>query len=319
MGLGCMVLTSMYGSPDQTEATATFGRALELGITLFDTADVYADGANELAVGRLCAPHRSQIALASKVGLLHIPDPLSASGGQRLGVDARPERIRSACEASLRRLRTDYLDIYYLHRVDPGIPIGETVGAMAELVQAGLVRYLGLCEVTETQLRAAYAAAPIAVVQSEWSLWARRFESDCLSAARELEVGVVPYGPLGRGVLTGTISAKTTFNGDDVRLTDPRFSRQSLDTKLGFLDILKAVAARHDATLGQIALAWLSAQGDEVVPIPGTERRSYLEENVGSLQIQLDQADLDEIDGALSPDEATQPSSSIPSAWAPYP
>jgi aryl-alcohol dehydrogenase-like predicted oxidoreductase len=307
IGLGCMVLTGTYAPPSADEAAATFRMAVDSGVTLFDTADIYSDGANEELVGRLAAPYRAHIRLASKFGLVRT--------GAGLAVDARPDRARRCCEDSLRRLRTDVLDVYYLHRVDPGVPVEETVGAMARLVEAGLVRHLGLCQVTARQLRAAAAAAPITVLQSEWSLWARTVERECLPAARALGIGVVAYGPLGRGFLAGAISAATRFAGSDVRSADRRLHGENLARNLARLRTIREVADRYGATLAQVALAWLRHQGDDVVAIPGVERRDYLEENLGSASLELGRGDLEFLDAAFDTTPGAVSDDAMASSW----
>jgi aryl-alcohol dehydrogenase-like predicted oxidoreductase len=283
LGLGCMVMTPSYAMVDEAEARATFDQALEEGVTFLDTADAYAAGDNERFVGRALGSRRNHVVLATKFGLVVDDDG-------RLAVDGRPGYVRSACDASLLRLGVDHVDLYYLHRVDPTVPVEETVGAMAELVAAGKVLHLGLSEPSAAQLRLACAVHPIAAVQSEWSLWARDIEREVVGACRELDVGIVPYAPLGRGFLTGRLD--TNFAADDLRAPDPRLKGDNLDHNRQLLETVRAVAARHGATPAQVALAWLLAQGPDVVPIPGVERRDWLDENLGALRLQLDAADL---------------------------
>jgi aryl-alcohol dehydrogenase-like predicted oxidoreductase len=296
LGLGCMVMTTSYAEVDGAEARATFDRALELGVTLLDTADAYAAGENERFVGRALAGRREQVVLASKFGL-----GVGDRGGR--AVDGRPAYVRAACDASLGRLGVDHLDLYYQHRVDPTVPIEETVGAMAELVDAGKVRHLGLSEPSADELRRAHAVHPITAVQSEWSLWARGIEAEVVPACRELGIGIVPYAPLGRGFLTGALAAER-LAADDLRSPDPRLQGQNLVENLRLLWELRGVAEARGAAPGQVALAWLLAQGTDVVPIPGVERRPWLEENVGALAVALTADDLAALDRAFPPGAA---------------
>lgn len=293
LGLGAMVLTRSYAEPDEAESRATLALALELGITLVDTADSYAAGVNERFLGRHLGSARADVVLTSKFGLV------PGEGG--VVVDGRPEYVRASCEASLARLGVDHLDLYYQHRVDPRVPLEETVGAMAELVTAGKVRALGLCEVTAAELGRATAVHPIAAVQSEWSLWARGIEAEVLPAARALGVAVVPYAPLGRGFLAGAIDRTRRPARDDLRATDPRLQGANLEQNLAALVTLRTIAADLGATSAQTALAWLSAQGRDVVPIPGVERRDLLRENVHALDLHLDGACLSALDAAFPP------------------
>jgi aryl-alcohol dehydrogenase-like predicted oxidoreductase len=294
LGLGCMVMTRSYAAPDETEARRTFAMALDLGVTLLDTADSYAAGENERFVAAALRGRRDEAVLCSKFGLV----PQSSGG---MGIDGRPERVRACCEATLARLGVDHLDVYYLHRVDPVVPLPETVGAMAELVTAGKIRHLGLCEVTAEQLRVAHAVHPIAVVQSEWSLWARQIEDDVLPVARGLGVGIVPCAPLGRGFLAGAIDRQDQFPGGDLRAGDPRLQGDNLDQNLRALDELRKLAENREATPAQVALAWLFAQGTDIVPIPGVERRGLLRENLAALAIDLDPTELRRLGEAFRP------------------
>jgi aryl-alcohol dehydrogenase-like predicted oxidoreductase len=296
-GLGCMGMTQVYGSADETEATATIRRALDLGVTFLDTSDAYGLGANEELVGRAIAGRRDEVALATKFGLVLATEP---DAPFMLTVDGRPERAAQCCDASLRRLAVDVIDLYYLHRVDPAVPIEETVGAMAELVAAGKVRHLGLSEAAADTIRRAAAVHPIAALQTEWSLWTREIEDEVVPTCRELGIGIVPYSPLGRGFLTGRITSPDDFEADDMRRNLPRFQGENFDRNLALVEEVRRLAADKGATPGQLALAWLHAQGDDVVPIPGTKRRTYLEENVGGLQIELTEGDLADIE-AVSP------------------
>ena len=293
-GLGCMGMSQSYGAADPEESDATIHRALDLGITFFDTADVYGDGHNESLVGRALGARRTEIVLATKFSLARNDD-----GSMR--IDGRPEYIRSAIDASLTRLGTDYVDLYYQHRVDPNVAIEDTVGAMSELVEAGKVRYLGLSEASSHTLGRAAAVHPIAALQSEYSLWTRDLEDDVIPTARRLGIGLVPFSPLGRGFLTGAIKSPADFGDDDFRKNSPRFVGENFDRNLALVDQVRELAAAKGSTVGQIALAWVLAQGEDVVPIPGTKRRTYLEENVGACEVSLSDDDLARLD-ALAPE-----------------
>jgi aryl-alcohol dehydrogenase-like predicted oxidoreductase len=292
LGLGCMVLSGTYRTPDPDESVATFHRAVELGITLFDTADSYSAGENEWFVGRVVGAARPDITIASKFGLVARDDGTVA-------VDGRPEYVKACCDASLTRLGLDRIDLYYQHRVDRRVPIEETVGAMGELVAAGKVGYIGLCEVSGDQLQRAHAVHPVTAVQSEWSLWARSIERDVVPVARELGVGLVAYAPLARGFFAGAITSRSAFDAGDLRAADPRFAEENLATNLRLLKVVQDIAAAKGATPAQVALAWLRAQGDDVVPIPGTEQRVWLEENVGALQLSFTAEELGALDAAF--------------------
>lgn len=293
-GLGCMSMTDFaYGPADEDEAVATIHRALDLGVTLLDTADVYGMTENETLVGRTIRDRRDEVVLATKFGIVF-------RDGAR-GVDGSPEYARQACDASLARLGVDHVDLYYLHRPDTEVPIEDTVGAMAELVAAGKVRHLGLSEATADTVRRAAAVHPIAALQSEWSLFSRDLEADVVPTCRELGIGLVPFSPLGRGILTGALTDLSTLAPNDFRRTNPRFAEGHFDHNLALVEEVRAVADRHGCTPGQVALAWLAAQGDDVVPIPGTKRRQYLEENVAALDVALDEEDLVRLD-RLQPD-----------------
>lgn len=293
LGLGCMVMTRSYAAVDEAEARATLDRALGAGINLLDTADAYADGENERFVGRGIKGRRDDVVLCSKFGLRTHSDGTVA-------IDGRPDYVVSACDASLGRLGVDSIDLYYQHRIDPDVPIEDTVAAMASLVEAGKVNHLGLSEPTADELRRAHAVHPITAVQSEWSLFGRGIESDVLPACRELGVGIVAYAPLGRGFLTGALEPES-LPDDDLRSPDPRFHGDNLAHNRTLLRKLSDIAERVGATPGQVALAWLMAQGSDVVPIPGVERRSWLEENLRSLDTRLDDADLSQLDQAFAP------------------
>jgi aryl-alcohol dehydrogenase-like predicted oxidoreductase len=286
LGLGCMGMSFAYGAADDNESVATLHRALDLGITFLDTADMYGSGANEELVGRTIAERRDEVFLATKFGIVGDPRNPAARG-----IDGSPAYVRSAIDASLRRLGVDHVDLYYQHRMDPGVPVEETVGAMAALVEAGKVRYLGLSEASAETIRRAHAVHPITAVQSEWSLFSRDIEESVLPACRELGIGIVPYSPLGRGMLTGALP--TDLSADDFRRTLPRFSGDNLDANLALVEEIRAVAARYDATPGQVALAWVLAQGNDIAPIPGTKRRKYLEENARALDLALSAADVE--------------------------
>jgi aryl-alcohol dehydrogenase-like predicted oxidoreductase len=294
VGLGCMGMSDFYGAvpDDDAESIATIHRAIELGVTFFDTSDMYGRGANEELVGKAIADRRGQVVLATKFGIVRQgADPMVRS------LNGHPKYMHQACEASLRRLGVDHVDLYYLHRVDPEIPIEDTVGAMAELVAQGKVGYLGLSEASAATIRRAVAVHPIAAVQTEWSLFSRDIETEVVPTCRELGVGVVPYSPLGRGLLTGTISNTADLADDDFRRSaQPRFQGDNFEHNLRLVDVVKSVASRHGCSPGQVALAWVLAQGDDVVPIPGTRRRRYLEENLAATSVSLDGDDFDLLD-----------------------
>ncbi len=287
LGLGCMGMTWAYGAGDEQSGIATIHRALELGIDFLDTAEIYGPFTNEELVGKALAGKRDGVKIATKFGF-------KTTNGVR-GVDGSPENVRRVAEASLRRLQTDVIDLYYQHRRDPSVPIEETVGAMAELVEEGKVRYLGLSEVGEDHLRRAHRTHPITALQSEYSLWERDVES-LFPVLRELGIGFVPYSPLGRGFLTGALDTKQ-LGSDDFRKTNPRFSEENAAKNRALVDVVENVAKRRGATPAQIALAWTLAQGDDIVPIPGTKRVAYLEDNAGAANVRLDDADLRDLDG----------------------
>ena len=299
LGLGCMGMSEFYGVRDEAESLATIDHALGLGITLFDTADVYGPFTNEELVGRALAPRRRDIILATKFGFQRDPaDP------QRRGINGRPEYVRQACEASLKRLRTDVIDLYYLHRVDAGTPIEETVGAMADLVRAGKVRWLGLSEVAPETLRRAHAEHPITALQSEYSLWTRDPENGALAACRALGIGFVAYSPLGRGFLTGAIRRFEDFAPDDYRRNSPRFQGENFALNLALVERVRALAEDKQCTPAQLALAWVLSRGDDIVPIPGTKHRKYLDENAGALDIELGASDLAALDAVFAQNAA---------------
>ncbi|AHI01355.1 aldo/keto reductase [Kutzneria viridogrisea] len=291
-GLGCMGMSQAYGVGDEAESIATVHRALELGVTLLDTADQYGNGANEELVGRAIADRRDQVVLATKFAFVKNED------GSIAGLRGDAEYVRQACDASLRRLGVDHIDLYYQHRVDPNVPIEETVGAMAELVEAGKVRYLGLSEAGAETIRRAHAVHPITALQSEWSLWTRDIEGEILGTCRELGIGLVPFSPLGRGFLTGQVTSVDNLAADDMRRGLPRFTDGNLERNLAIVAALRALGEQRGVTAGQLALAWVQHQGADVVPIPGTKRRKYLEENAAAAQLELSAEELAAIEAA---------------------
>jgi aryl-alcohol dehydrogenase-like predicted oxidoreductase len=309
LGLGCMGMSEFYGRPDEGEALATIERAVDLGVTFFDTADMYGPFTNEKLVGRALAGHRDQVVIATKFG--NVRDPQDPTNRR---IDGSPEYVRSACDASLTRLGLDHIDLYYQHRVDQSVPIEETVGAMAELVTAGKVRRLGLSEASAETVRRAHAVHPITALQTEYSLWTRHVEDGILATLRELGIGLVPYSPLGRGFLTGTITSLDDLADDDFRRHNPRFTGEALQANLDLVAKVREIAEQRGLSAGQLALAWVLAQGPDVVPIPGTKRVRYLEENVAAAAIELSPADvaalsdavpLDAVQGERYPDMAS--------------
>ena len=293
MGLGCMGMSQSYGTPDDTESRATLRRALEIGITLLDTADAYGGGENETLVGSMIRDRRTDVVLATKFGILR-----DATGVPR-GVDGSPAYAKRACDASLQRLGVDVIDLYYLHRVDANVPIEDSVGAMSELVQAGKVRHLGLSEASVDSLRRACTVHPITALQSEYSLWNREPELDVIPACRELGIGFVPFSPLGRGFLSGTVTATDNLPADDFRRILPRFKGEALDHNLALVRTLEALAEQRQCTTSQLALAWILAKGDDIVPIPGTKRRTYLESNAAAADSVLSAEDVAALDAAF--------------------
>jgi aryl-alcohol dehydrogenase-like predicted oxidoreductase len=304
LGLGCMGMSQSYGSPDERderESVATIHRAIELGVNFFDTAEVYGPFTNEELVGRALKGRRNQVVIATKFGF-------QIDGNRRsTGLDSRPAHIREAVEGSLRRLGTDYIDLLYQHRVDPAVPIEDVVGTMAELISEGKVRYLGLSEAGENTIRRAHAVHPIAALQSEYSLWERNLEPRIIPLLRELGIGLVPFSPLGRGFLTGTAKRAEEYPADDFRRGDPRYQGENFDANMRAASAVQELASRKGATPGQIALAWLLHKGEDLVPIPGTKRRSYLEENIGAAAVELSREEMAQLDAALSPENVAGP------------
>jgi aryl-alcohol dehydrogenase-like predicted oxidoreductase len=297
LGLGCMGMSQSYGTPDDAESIATINHAIDRGITLLDTADMYGGGTNEELLSGVLAKRRNEVILATKFGNMRQPD------GRFLGVNGKPEYVQAACEASLQRLKISTIDLFYLHRVDTNVPIEDTVGAMARLIDQGKVRYLGLSEAGAKTIRRAHATYPITALQSEYSLWTRDPEGEILSTCRELGIGFVPYSPLGRGILTGQVKT-AEFGPKDFRRMSPRFQGENFQKNLQLVERAEKLAADKHCTPAQLALAWVLAQGNDIVPIPGTKRRTYLDQNLGALDVGLTPAELKEIDGVLPPGAA---------------
>jgi len=294
LGLGCMGMSQSYGVRNDPESLATLERALELGVTFFDTAEVYGPFQNEELLGRALKGRRDQVVIATKFGF-------RIEGGKITGLDSRPEHIREVVDASLRRLGTDHVDLLYQHRVDKQMPIEDVVGAMAELVRQGKVKYLGLSEAGEQTIRRAHEVHPISALQSEYSLWERNLEVRIIPTLRELGIGLVPFAPLGRGFLTGTVQRAESYPENDFRRNDPRLQGTNFDANMRIATTVQDLAKRKGATPGQVALAWLLSRGEDVVPIPGTKRRAYLEENVAAAELVLTAAETAELDAALPP------------------
>jgi aryl-alcohol dehydrogenase-like predicted oxidoreductase len=298
IGLGCSGMSADYGVPDDVESIATIHRCIDLGITMLDTSDAYAAGVNEELVGQAIKGKRDKFLITSKFGNIRGP------GGQRGGVNGKPDYVPVACEASLKRLGIDTIDLYYIHRIDPNVPIEDTVGAMARLVQQGKVRHLGLCEAGPNTIRRAHKTHPITAIETEYSLWTRDVEHEILPTLKELGIGLVPYSPLGRGFLSGSFGKRDDLIPSDRRHAHPRFQEGNFEKNLTLLGPLKAAAEKRGVTMAQVALAWLLARGDNIVPIPGTKRRKYLEENAAAVDITLSDAEVNALEQAFPPQAA---------------
>lgn len=300
LGLGCMGMSQSYGVPDDSESTQTLHRAIELGITLFDTAEVYGPFKNEELLGKALKGKRDQVMIATKFGF-------DIQDGKMVGLNSRPGHIKKAVEGSLKRLQTDYIDLLYQHRVDKSIPIQEVVGVMGELVKEGKVRYLGLSEAGIDNIRKAHATYPISALQSEYSLWERSLENTILPLIRELNIGLVPFSPLGRGFLTGQVKRAEEYTGNDYRKIDPRYQGSNFDENQKALSVIHELARAKNVTAAQIALAWVLSKGDDIVPIPGTKREKYLVENIAALKLSLNKADLNALEEAFPQGKAFGP------------
>jgi aryl-alcohol dehydrogenase-like predicted oxidoreductase len=298
IGLGCSGMSADYGVPDDVESIATIHRCIDLGITMLDTSDAYAAGVNEELVGQAIKGRRDKFLITSKFGNIRGP------GGQRGGVNGKPDYVPVACEASLKRLEIETIDLYYIHRIDPTVPIEDTVGAMAQLIAQGKVRHLGLCEAGPNTIRRAHKTHPITAIETEYSLWTRDVEHEILPTLKELGIGLVPYSPLGRGFLSGSFAKRDDLIASDRRHAHPRFQEGNFEKNLSLLGPLKAAAEKRGVTMAQVALAWLLARGDNIVPIPGTKRRKYLEENAAAVDIALSDAEVNALEEAFPPQAA---------------
>jgi aryl-alcohol dehydrogenase-like predicted oxidoreductase len=300
IGLGCMGMSQLYGAFDDAESIATLHRAIDLGVTFFDTAEVYGPFTNEDLLGRAFEGRRDRVLIATKFGM-------AIRDGQTVGLDSRPDHIRAVVDASLRRLRTDHIDLLYQHRIDPAVPIEDVAGTVGALVQAGKVRFFGLSEAGVANIRRAHAVHPVTALQSEYSLWERNLEGEIIPLLRELGIGLVPFAPLGRGFLAGPVKRAEEYPPDDFRHGDPRFQGENFDANMRAAEIVRAVAAERGVKPGQVALAWLLGRGDDIVPIPGTKRRTYLEENVAAAELTLTPEETGRLDEALRPEAISGP------------